>query len=62
MTIGSLPTWEQILTLNFNKMKTTQTTTGQKPSLFLKALAVLIALKCLAFLIATIYKVFTNHF
>lgn len=42
-------------------MKTTQTT-AQKPSLFLKALAVLIAIKGLAFLIATIYKVFTNPF
>ena len=59
MIIGSLPTWEQILTLNFNIMKTTQTTT-QKPSLFLKVLAVLIAIKGLLFLLGAIYAVITN--
>lgn len=41
-------------------MKTTQTTTAQKPSLLLKALAVLIAVKGFIFLIAAIYKAFTN--
>lgn len=60
MIIGSLPTWEQILTLNFNKMKTTQTTTAQKPSLFLKAFAVLIAIKGVFFLTGAIYAAITN--
>lgn len=41
-------------------MKTTQTTTAQKPSLLLKALAVLIAVKGLFFLAGAIYTAFTN--
>lgn len=40
-------------------MKTTQTT-AQKPSLFLKVLALLIAVKGLVFLAAAIYEAFTN--
>ena len=41
-------------------MKTTQTTTAQKPSLFLKVLAVLIAIKGLVFLTGAIYSVIIN--
>lgn len=41
-------------------MTTTAKTTAQKPSLFLKALAVLIAIKGVFFLRGAIYAVFTN--
>ena len=41
-------------------MKTTQTTTAQKPSLFLKVLAVLIAIKGLLYLLGAIYTTLTN--
>ena len=57
---GATPTAGQINQINFKAMTTTQTTTANKPSLLLKALTVLIALKCLAFLIATIYAAITN--
>ena len=46
--------------INFKAMKTTQTTTAQKPSLFLKVLAVLIAIKGLVFLTGAIYAAITN--
>ena len=41
-------------------MKTTQATTANKPSLFLKVLAVLIAIKGLFFLAGAIYAAITN--
>ena len=46
--------------INFKAMKTTKKTTAQKPSLFLKVLAVLIAIKGLVFLTGAIYAAITN--
>ena len=41
-------------------MKTTQTTTAQKPSLFLNGLEILISIKGLFFLAGAIYASITN--
>lgn len=43
-------------------MKTTQTTKALKPTLFLKALAILVAIKGIILLSAAIYKVLTIIF
>lgn len=60
MLFGAIPTAGQINQINFKAMKTTQTTAAQKPSLFLKVLAVLIAIKGLVFLTCAIYAAITN--
>ena len=60
MINGSLPTWEQILTLNFNNMTRTKTATAQKPSKLLIGFAVLIGTIGVTLLIAVITGTFLN--